>query len=198
MTDKMISNIKNDTKHNISKRFFTIFLLLVLLSFSCFCDDLSNSEAQNSIKVALPAKYNLQNRLLPQDAKIGNIVQANSSIYHAFLYTALSCEYSYEWTQKYISETSQKVISEIYGTYLSENLPFKNFLMSSMFENANQSISINVRNGEDVFCFVIGNDKTNDKTNDEANYEENNENANDSGPKVLSYDNLRIIAIRQL
>jgi len=173
-------------KNSLKKRILTSFLLL-LIAFSCFGDGIEIPEStteQPSIKVALPAKHNPQSQLLPIHSKIGSIVQVNASVYHSFLYTALSSEYSYEWMESFVSDSSKKVISEIYGTYLAQNLPFSGFLISNMFENADQSISINVCNGEDFFCFVIGIDESSSSSDLES---------------VSSlYDNLRIIAIRQL
>lgn len=183
-----------------------VSFLLFFVSFLCFADDIEaqTSAIQTSINVALPANFNLQSQILPIDSKIGSIVQANATVYHAFLYSVLSCEYSFEWIDKYVSDTSQKVISEIYGTYLAENLPFKEFLMSSMFENANKSISINVRNGEDVFCFVIESFSSNSSNSNNSNsstsvdFISNDESPNSSNSETPLYNNLRIIAIRQL
>lgn len=201
-----------DIVNNITKRVLVSFLLF-FISFLCFADDIEaqtsttqtstaqTSATQTSINVALPSNFNLQSQILPIDSKIGSIVQANATVYHAFLYSALSCEYSFEWIDKYISGTSQKVISEIYGTYLAENLPFKEFLMSSMFENANKSISINVRNGEDVFCFVIenvSNNSSNSSNSNSVDFISNDENLGNSNSETTLYDNLRISVIRQL
>lgn len=203
-----------DIVSNITRRVLVSFLLF-FISFLCFADDIEaqtstiqtsttqnsitqNSITQTSINVALPANFNLQSQILPMDAKIGSIVQANATVYHTFLYSALSCEYSFEWIDKYISTSSQKVISEIYGTYLAENLPFKEFLMSSMFENANKSISINVHNGEDVFCFVIENVSNNSSNSNSIDFISNDESPDDSNSETSLYDNLRISVIRQL
>lgn len=85
------------------------------------------------------------------------VAQPDSSEHHIFLSDALSSEaYGYDWMQRYVSDASRDEISRSLGSWLSENLPVQGFLMSQALANADGSVSISIRLGDDVLCFVVG------------------------------------------
>lgn len=85
------------------------------------------------------------------------VSQPDSSEHHIFLSHALSSEdYGYEWMQSYVADASCDEISRSLGPWLSENLPVQGLLMSQALANADGSVSISIRLGDDVLCFVVG------------------------------------------
>lgn len=121
-------------------------IAVLLLGMACFAD----------IRTELPSHRRDGLGLLPVDSRIGVIVQPDVSESHSFLSNALSSgEYGYEWMESFVLEASRSDVSTVLGTWLSDNLPLKGFLMSRALENGDGSVSINVRSGDDCLCFVV-------------------------------------------
>ena len=142
----MIENSNVSITLDISKRIFLIIFILNV-AFSCF--------GSSSVRTALPAERDAKSSLLPVDSKIGIICEADSSEYHLFLSSLLSKEYSYEWGEKYIAPSSRSALVALFGQWLEEHLPLDGYLTSVLLENGDNSVSINVRKGDDSVCFVI-------------------------------------------
>lgn len=133
------------TSSNRAKRAL-LAIAVLLLGMACFAD----------IRTELPTHRRKGLGLLPVDSRIGVIVQPDVSESHSFLSNALaSGEYGYEWMESFVLEASRSDVSTVLGTWLSDNLPLKGFLMSRALENGDGSVSINVRSGDDCLCFVV-------------------------------------------
>lgn len=142
----MLENAPVKTFRCTLKRLLLVSLV-ALTSLACFAD----------IRTHLPARGRADSSVLPIDSRIGMVAQPDSSEHHIFLSDALSSEaYGYDWMQRYVSDASRDEISRSLGSWLSENLSVQGFLMSQALANADGSVSISIRLGDDVLCFVVG------------------------------------------
>lgn len=138
--NRFVKTLSNKTKKAL------LSIIVLLLGMACFAD----------IRTELPSHRRDGLGLLPVDSRIGVIVQPDVSESHSFLSNALSSgEYGYEWMESFVLEASRSDVSTVLGTWLSDNLPLKGFLMSQALENGDGSVSINVRSGDDCLCFVV-------------------------------------------
>ena len=130
---------------NKVKKFFILFSLLLIPAVG-FCAN---------IRISLPALSSEENSVLPVDSVMGQIVQPNETVFHSFLKETLSSEFGYEWLEKYVKTESKAAISEVFSSFLGENLPLKNFVMSALSQNGDGSVSISVRFNSKVVDFVV-------------------------------------------
>ncbi len=130
---------------NKVKKFFILFSLLLIPAVG-FCAN---------IRISLPVLSSEENPVLPVDSVMGQIVQPNETVFHSFLKEALSSEFGYEWLEKYVKAESKAAISEVFSSFLGENLPLKNFVMSALSQNSDGSVSISVRFNSKVVDFVV-------------------------------------------
>lgn len=137
------------TFSNTTKRMLATIALVIAGAFSAIA-------CHAGIRTELPGHRQEGLALLPVDSSLGIVVQPNSSEQHAFLYNALSSgEYGYEWMQRNVKESSRSEVGIVLGSWLADNLPLKGILMSQAHENEDASVSINVRDGLQVVCFVV-------------------------------------------
>ena len=130
---------------NKVKKFFILFSLLLIPAVG-FCAN---------IRISLPVLSSEENPVLPVDSVMGQIVQPNETVFHSFLKEALSSEFGYEWLEKYVKAECKVAISEVFSSFLGENLPLKNFVMSALSQNGDGSVSISVRFNSKVVDFVV-------------------------------------------
>ena len=130
---------------NKTKRFFILFFLLLFLPFG-LC---------SSAKLSLVALSSEQKEILPVDGVIGQIVQTDETIFHSFLASAISSDFGYEWLETYVNPDSRAAISSVFSSFLSENLPAKDFVMSALSQNGDGSVSISARINSNIVDFVI-------------------------------------------
>lgn len=136
-------------------------LAIILVTLCIFADDsesgsLSSPNIANitdSVRTALPAKTGTP--MLPKDVKIGQVVSYTESPDHETLNKMLREEYSFEWTESHIAEQERPTLVKLFGSWLSQNLPATNFLMSKMSINQDGSVVINVRIGNSCMAFVL-------------------------------------------
>ena len=130
---------------NRMKKALIILFLFFLPSF-VFCQNL---------RISLPALGLSSQEVLPVDSEIGQIVQPEDTIFHAFLAGAISSEFGYQWLETYVHPDSRASIAEIFTSFLSETLPAKNFVMSVLSQNGDGSVSIAVRLDSAIVDFVV-------------------------------------------
>ena len=134
------------------KKIALVIIILSLLSLSfVFCAD------NRSFRTAIVS--NESSHVLPYDSKIGQLCDVNQTIYHEFLLNALSHEYSIDWIQTYLQEDVRSALVSMYDSFFASNLPFDSVLMSTLYENADNSIGINVRTNSTCISFIIKDEK---------------------------------------
>lgn len=127
------------------KKVLIVLSLLFIPSF-VFC---------SNVRISLPSKSLNEQPVLPVDSNMGQTVQTDDTIFHSFLSQAISSEFGYEWLETYVLPDSRASIAEVFSTFLSENLPARNFVMSALSQNGDGSVSISVRFGSKIASFVV-------------------------------------------
>lgn len=127
------------------KKLLILLSLLALPGFA-FC---------SNVRVSLPALSSKDQIILPVDSEIGQVVQPDDTIFHSFLANIISSEFGYEWLETYVHPDSRASIAEVFSPLLSELLPAKNFVMSSLTQNGDGSVSISVRFDSKIVDFVV-------------------------------------------
>ena len=120
---------------------------VLFLLIACFCVFAEES----SPRVYFPSLVN--DHLLPESASIGQIDERTKE--HAFMKEMLGKEFTYEWIVEYIPEGMRKAIIQLFGSWLAENLPMSELVMSVASENADSSVSINVKGKNGGMCFCV-------------------------------------------
>ncbi len=127
------------------KKALIVLSLLFIPSFA-FC---------SNVRIFLPSQGLSKESVLPIDLDMGQTVQTDDTVFHSFLAEAISLEFSYEWLETYVHPNSRASIAEVFSSFLSENLPAKNFVMSALSYNGDGSVSISVRFGSEIVSFVV-------------------------------------------
>ena len=125
---------------------FLIFLFLLLLPVFCFAEN---------IRLSLPSLSKECNAVLPVDSEIGQTVQPDETGFHSLLSQAISTEFGYQWLETYVHSDSKASIAEVFTTFLTENLPAGDFVMSVLTQNGDGSVSISVRFGTSANSPVV-------------------------------------------
>ncbi|MCF0262684.1 MAG: hypothetical protein HUK23_07215 [Sphaerochaetaceae bacterium] len=129
------------------KKAFCILLISVLCVSVSFCQ---------SVKITLPLS-GAGVAIYPYDNVIGQTCDKDSSPSHMLISQALSQSYSFEWTEKFLGEQNRKNLVDLFGQWLSENLPCNDYLISVSHENADGSVGLNIRVGQDCFALIVDN-----------------------------------------
>ena len=130
---------------NCVKRFVILFSLLLLPAVG-FCAN---------ARLSLPALSSEEKPVLPVDSVMGQLVEPDETVFHAFLKEAICSEFGYEWLETYVEPNSKVAIAELFTQFLSENLPASDFVMSALSQNGDGSVSISVRINSTVVDFVV-------------------------------------------
>lgn len=125
------------------KKISAVLFFLII----CFC----LFAEETSPRVYFPSLVN--DHLLPESASIGQVDERSKE--HAFMKEMLGKEFTYEWVVEYIPEDRRKAVIQLFGSWLAENLPMSEIVMSVGFENADSSVSINVKGKTGGMCFCV-------------------------------------------
>lgn len=138
---------------NRVRKFLTILSLLLVAAVS-FASDVAQNLRLALPSLALDSTLGAQ-EILPVDGEIGQVVQPEATSYHSLLKQAITSEFGYEWLEMYVNSASRAAIAEVFTSFLSENLPAKNFVMSALSQNGDKSVSISVRFEQAIVDFVL-------------------------------------------
>lgn len=114
----------------------TVFLILLFsLCLPAFADD--------SYRTAIVAGKH--EAVYPIDREIGQIVKRDQTKEHLLLSEALSADYDFNWSEKYLAPQSRKILTSLYSSVFSDLLPAEDFVFSKGHTNADNSVSITVK-----------------------------------------------------
>lgn len=130
---------------NKVKKFFILFSLLLIPTIGF----------GSNTRISLVTLSLEQKPLLPVDSVMGQLVQPDETIFHSLLAKAISSEFGYQWLETFVNPDSKAAIAEVFTSFLSENLPAKDFIMSALSQNGDGSVSISVRINSQVVDFVV-------------------------------------------
>ncbi len=131
------------------KKLSALALVLIFLSLSVF-------GAEGSVRAFFPSTRTVGR--LPVDSTIGQTAQPDSSDVHDLVSRALASEYSFEWTETFLHPDVRGSLVSLFGTWLSENLPASEPLLSVSHRNSDGSFGLNVRVGDSCMAFIVDGD----------------------------------------
>ncbi len=122
-------------------------LMLLSLALCAFASD-------GGVRTVLPSLAG-ERPQLPIDTEIGQLGNFRDTREHEVLTGMLFEPYSFEWTERHLAQESREALVRLFGTWMSENLPASEMLISESRVNEDGSTVINVRLHGTCMAFVL-------------------------------------------
>ncbi len=123
-------------------------LALLLVPFVLVAED------SHSLRTFFPSQSSGAS-ILPVDDVIGQTCSATETEEHRCLQEMLGDGYSFEWTQRCLSEETRSALVRLFDPWFSKNLPCRDALFSVAVYNEDGSCGINARIGGSCMAFVL-------------------------------------------